>query len=93
MVYFVHTPSYLVLLTKYSWNSCTLAPKPILADAEAAEQWPRKEADEATGSLGRIKIPGSHSGAGLRTTLVSRCWRRTVWTRAAVSPRSAPSRV
>ena len=35
-----------------------------------------------------IKMSGSHSGAGLRTTLVSRCWRRTVWTRAAVPPKS-----
>ena len=35
-----------------------------------------------------IKMSGSNSGAGLRTTLVSRCWRRTVWTRAAVPPKS-----
>ena len=31
-------------------HSCArLAPKHVVADAEAAEQWPRKEADEATG--------------------------------------------
>ena len=41
-------------------HSCArLAPKHDVADAEAAEQWPRKEADEATGSLGReSKCPG-----------------------------------
>ena len=44
--------------------SCTrLAPKHDVADAEAAEQWPRKEADEATGSLGReSKFPGRTVG-------------------------------
>ena len=41
-------------------HSCArLAPKHVVADAEAAEQSPRKEADEATGSLGReSKCPG-----------------------------------
>ena len=34
------------------YSCARLAPKHDVADAEAAEQWPRKEADEATGSLG-----------------------------------------
>ena len=41
------------------YSCARLAPKHDVTVAEAAEQWPRKEADEATGSLGReSKCPG-----------------------------------
>ena len=57
------------------YSCARLAPKHDVADAEAAEQWLRKEADEAGIAGSGIKMSGSNSGAGLRTTLVSRCWR------------------